>query len=190
MAWKAVTRALRAIVKTTLSILLVLGTIVGLHWMFADRLPPTLQHPLTAWRLVRSDPPSRLPVPVTGVQPSQLRDTWHATRSGGRLHQGIDIFAPRGRPVVSATPGIVLTVGENQLGGRIVRVLGPGGQWHYYAHLDAYGAIRPGQIVDAGTVLGFVGTSGNARGTSPHLHYGIYAFAGGAINPYPLLAGQ
>ncbi|MNT39589.1 L-Ala--D-Glu endopeptidase precursor [compost metagenome] len=64
--------------------------------------------------------------------------------------------------------------------------MGPGRQLHYYAHLDDYAAIRAGDIVVAGTVLGYVGTTGNARGTPPHLHYGIYT-AGGALNPYPLL---
>ncbi len=145
-------------------------------------------HPILALRLIASDAPQRLPVPVAGVRPAQLRDSWDAPRPGGRRHRGIDIFAPRGRAVVSATPGIATTVGHNQLGGRIVWVLGPGGQWHYYAHLDRFSAVRPGDVVAPGTVLGYVGTSGNARGTPPHLHYGIYRFQGGAINPYPLLA--
>ena len=65
-------------------------------------------------------------------------------------------------------------------------MLGPGGQRHYYAHLDRYADIENGQRVRPGTVLGYVGTTGNAKGTPPHLHYGIYA-SGGAINPYPFL---
>jgi murein DD-endopeptidase MepM/ murein hydrolase activator NlpD len=68
----------------------------------------------------------------------------------------------------------------------VVWVLGPGGQRHYYAHLDRYADIVTGQRVRPGTILGYVGTTGNAAGTPPHLHYGIYE-AGGAINPYPLL---
>ncbi|HUR79116.1 MAG TPA: M23 family metallopeptidase [Thermoanaerobaculia bacterium] len=119
---------------------------------------------------------------------AQLADTWGAPRSGGRSHQGIDIFAKRGTPVVSSTRGIVVTVGHNRLGGRIVRVLGPGGYWHYYAHLERFGPVREGQLVDAGTVLGTVGDSGNARGTPPHLHYGIYRFRGGAVNPFVYLS--
>jgi len=147
-------------------------------------------HPILAMRLIASDAPSHLPVPVARVRPSQLRDSWDAPRPGGRQHRGIDIFAPRGRAIVSTTRGIVMTVGENRLGGRIVRVLGPGGQWHYYAHLDRFSSVRVGDVVTPGTVLGYVGTSGNARGTPPHLHYGIYRFQGGAINPYPLLTAS
>ncbi|HEX7832587.1 MAG TPA: M23 family metallopeptidase [Thermoanaerobaculia bacterium] len=148
-----------------------------------------MRHPIVAMRLIRSAVPSTIRVPVRGVKPKDLRDTWGASRSGGRSHQGIDIFAPRGREIVSATRGIVVTVGENALGGRIVRVLGPGGQWHYYAHLERFADVRAGDLVAEGRVLGYVGDSGNAKGTPPHLHYGIYRFEGGAINPYPLLRG-
>ncbi len=131
--------------------------------------------------------PQFLAMPVEGVRPAALRDTWHAPRDGGgRRHEGLDIFAPRGRPVRSATEGIVLRVGTNRLGGQVVWVMGPGGQRHYYAHLDRFAGVRAGQRVTVGTVLGYVGTTGNARGTPPHLHYGIYT-AGGAISPYPLL---
>lgn len=149
-----------------------------------------VRHPFIALRLISAAAPSHLPVPVAGVKPRDLRDSWHAPRSGGRQHQGIDIFAPRGRAIVSATRGIVVTVGTNQLGGRIVRVLGPAGQWHYYAHLESYGNVHEGDVIAAGTIVGYVGDSGNARGTPPHLHYGIYRFTGGAINPYPLLAAR
>ena len=144
-------------------------------------------HPIVAARLLASDAPSRLPVPVRGVRPRQLIDSWDSPRSGGRSHRGIDIFAPRGREIISTTPGIVVTVGRNQLGGRIVRIFGPAGQWHYYAHLERFADIRTGDVIAAGTVIGYVGDSGNARGTPPHLHYGIYRFQGGAVNPYPFL---
>ncbi|RZL91778.1 M23 family metallopeptidase [Noviherbaspirillum suwonense] len=131
--------------------------------------------------------PQYLAMPVEGVRPASLRDTWHAPRDGGgRRHEGLDIFAPRGRPVRSATEGLVMRVGTNRLGGQVVWVMGPGGQRHYYAHLDRFAGVRAGERVAAGTVLGYVGTTGNARGTPPHLHYGIYT-ARGAISPYPLL---
>lgn len=149
---------------------------------------PPFRHPIVAFRLIRSESPSHLPVPVEGVRPQQIANGWDSPRSGGRKHRGIDIFARRGTPVVSSTRGIVVTVGQNSLGGRIVRVLGPGGQWHYYAHLDRFGDVREGQLIEEGAVLGYVGDSGNAKGTPPHLHYGVYRFRGGAINPYPLLA--
>lgn len=153
----------------------------GLGW-------PMVEHARFAARLAREAPPAQLPVPVLGVAPRALRDSWGAPRSGGRAHQGIDIFARRGTPVVSATHGIVLRVGADPLGGRVVWVLGPGGRRHYYAHLDRPAAIRAGERVAAGTVLGFVGDTGNAKGGPPHLHYGIYVPAQGAVNPYPLLA--
>jgi len=137
-------------------------------------------------RLSWQDAPVSLPVPVQGVAPRRLADTWGAARSGGRTHQGIDIFAKRGTPVLAATEGVVTRIGENTLGGQVVWVMGPGRQMHYYAHLDGYADIRRGQLVAPGDVLGFVGNTGNAKGTPPHLHYGIYA-GGGALNPYPLL---
>lgn len=131
--------------------------------------------------------PASLAMPVEGVRPASLRDSWHAPRDGGgRRHEGLDIFAPRGRPVHSATEGIVLQVGANPLGGQVVWVMGPGRQRHYYAHLDRYAGVRAGQRVQPGTVLGYVGTTGNARGTPPHLHYGIYTESG-PISPYPML---
>ena len=149
-------------------------------------LGPYLKNMLYAMRLASMPAPAALPVPVRGVLPRGLRDTWHGARSEGRKHEGIDIFAKRGTAVTSSTEGIVLRVSTNRLGGQVVWVLGPGGQRHYYAHLDRYAAIVDGQRVRAGTVLGYVGTTGNAAGTPPHLHYGIYE-AGGAINPYPML---
>ncbi|HYE96888.1 MAG TPA: M23 family metallopeptidase [Rubricoccaceae bacterium] len=148
---------------------------------------PPMRHPGLMLRLLTAEPEDHLPVPVAGVRPRDLANTWGAPRSGGRTHQGIDIFAPRGTPVLSATPGLVVTVGENNLGGQIVRVLGPGREWHYYAHLDRFGAFESGDVVAEGDTLGYVGTTGNARGTPPHLHYGIYAATGEAQNPYPRL---
>lgn len=145
------------------------------------------RHPFVALQLIRSDAPSSLPIPVRGVRRSDLRNSWGAPRSGGRNHKGIDIFAPRGREILSTTPGLVVTVGHNLLGGRIVWVLGPGGHWHYYAHLEKFGDVRPGDVIREGTVVGYVGDSGNAKGTPPHLHYGIYRFSGGAMNPYVFL---
>lgn len=150
---------------------------------------PWFQNTLYAMRLASLPAPQGIPVPVRGVAPRALADTWGGARGGGRRHEGIDIFAKRGTAVTSATEGIVMRVGSNRLGGQVVWVLGPGGQRHYYAHLDRYADIAPGQRVRPGTVLGYVGTTGNAAGTPPHLHYGIYE-TGGAINPYPLLRQQ
>jgi murein DD-endopeptidase MepM/ murein hydrolase activator NlpD len=149
-------------------------------------LEPYIERALYTMRLAAMPKPLALPVPVEGVRQRALRDTWGGARSEGRKHEGIDIFAKRGTPVVSSTEGIVSQVGTNRLGGLVVWVLGPGGQRHYYAHLDSYSDVEPGMRIEAGRVLGHVGDSGNAKGTPPHLHYGIYD-TGGAINPYPLL---
>jgi murein DD-endopeptidase MepM/ murein hydrolase activator NlpD len=90
--------------------------------------------------------------------------------------------------VSSATEGYVSRVGNNSLGGNVVWVVGPAGWRHYYAHLDRWSDVREGDWVEAGRVIGFVGSSGNAAVTSAHLHYGIYPPEGGTLNPYPLLA--
>ena len=148
---------------------------------------PYLRNGLRFVRLLREPLPATLPMPVEGVQPSDLVDTWGSARSEGRRHEGIDIFAPRNTQVLSATHGIVVRRGWNRLGGRVISVLGPGGYSHYYAHLEAWDLPDVGDWVEPGQVLGYVGTTGNAAGTPPHLHYGIYKGMGRAINPYPLL---
>jgi murein DD-endopeptidase MepM/ murein hydrolase activator NlpD len=149
---------------------------------------PALLRVGTLISLLREQTAPKLPVPVQEVAPKDLADTWGALRSGNRLHEGIDIFAPLGRPVLSTTNGVVFKVGEDDLGGHVVRVLGPGWQWHYYAHLDRFADIKPGSTVKPGSILGYVGNTGNAGGTPYHLHYGVYRFIGGARNPYPLLS--
>jgi murein DD-endopeptidase MepM/ murein hydrolase activator NlpD len=149
---------------------------------------PWIRNAIYLAELLREEPPTSVQIPVQGVSLRNVRDTFGAPRPGDRKHQGVDIFAPRGTPVVSATRGIVSRVGENSLGGTVVWVLGPGGDSHYYAHLDSVANIQAGQRIAAGEVLGRVGDTGNARGTPPHLHYGIYRRMSGAINPFPMLA--
>jgi murein DD-endopeptidase MepM/ murein hydrolase activator NlpD len=145
---------------------------------------PVLRHPLLLASLMMQSPPPRLPVPVEGVAARQITDSWGSPRPGGRHHQGVDIFARRGTPIHSATRGIVVTVGDNQLGGHIVKVFGPGGEWHYYAHLDHFAKVRPGDVVHPGDILGYVGNSGDASTTPCHLHYGIYSKVGRPTDPY------
>ena len=128
--------------------------------------------------------------PVSGRDERAARSFWGASRDrGARSHQGVDIFAARGTPVVAATGGVVTSVGENRLGGKVVWVVEPGRRWSfYYAHLDRQ-LVRPGTRVTAGDTLGLVGNTGNARSTPPHLHFGVYRTGRrGAVDPWPFLA--
>lgn len=123
-----------------------------------------------------------LPNPVAG---QRFINTWHSDRSGGRKHEGVDIFAKRGTPVRSTTSGIILKIGTSKLGGKFISIK-TGRTVHYYAHFEELSDLRRHQWVEQGTILGTVGDSGNAKGTPPHLHYGIYTPTE-AINPYPLI---
>jgi murein DD-endopeptidase MepM/ murein hydrolase activator NlpD len=140
--------------------------------------------------LLQQGLPSTLPIPVDGVTSSQLQNTWGFARDGGvRHHKGIDIFAPRNTPIRSATEGFVENKGMRGLGGQVVTITGPGGYRLYYAHLEDFGPQAVGDWVEAGEIIGYVGNSGNAAISSPHLHYGIYAPSGEAVNPYRYLRG-
>lgn len=141
-------------------------------------------------------PDGVLLMPVDGVRVTQVADTWGAPRGGGRRHEGQDVFAPRGTPVRSATHGIVFEVSDRFIGGRGVMVLGAGGVRYFYTHLDGYAdGLREGMPVSPDTVLGYVGTAGNAAGTPPHLHFGAYAFDPDtcrhrAFDPLPLMVDR
>src|SRR6185369_1475327 len=141
-------------------------------------------------RLYMLQPDSRLGMPVMDVLKKQIANTWHAPRGTDRFHEGQDIFAPKGTPIFSATSGYVYKIGENNLGGQTVSVIGAGGRVYYYAHLDSYApGLAEGDPVNAKSLLGDVGTTGNAQGTPPHLHFGVYT-SDGAINPLPLLVDR
>ena len=123
--------------------------------------------------------------PVEGRGVTAIRSVYGDLRDGGRReHQGIDIFAPRGTPVLAATAGWVRSVRNGGLGGRTVWLRDLYGQSQYYAHLDSQ-VVRRGDTVKAGDTLGFVGNTGNARTTPPHLHFGLYSR--GAYDPFPAL---
>lgn len=141
-------------------------------------------------KLYTQEPDSRIAMPFEDLAKKQIADTWQAPRGVGRKHEGQDIFAPKGTPILSATNGYVYKIGENNLGGQTVSVISSGGRVYYYAHLDSYApGLKVGDRVTTRTVLGSVGTTGNAQGTPPHLHFGVYTFTG-AINPLPLLTDR
>lgn len=126
--------------------------------------------------------------PVDG--PHAFSDSWHSPRSGGRLHEGTDIFALRGTPTVAVRNGVIDKASflDRGLGGIALWVLGDDGNHYYYAHLESIApGIADGAAVRAGQVLGYVGDTGNARSTPPHLHFGIYPGGGLPVNPYPYL---
>jgi murein DD-endopeptidase MepM/ murein hydrolase activator NlpD len=141
--------------------------------------------PYKIGKLMQLPPDTTLLLPIRAVPIEDIDDTYGAPRAGGRTHEGIDIFVRRGTPVYSATSGYVWRVGENELGGNFVATIGAGGVRYYYAHLHTVASgIEVGDEITPDTVLGFVGNSGNATGTPPHLHFGMYT--SGAQNPYDL----
>ena len=126
--------------------------------------------------------------PVAGKDYSAIRSFWGAERDGGaRSHQGVDIFAARGTPVIAVKDGRVTYTGNRGLGGKQVWLReGLFGKSVYYAHLDSIVATG-GSRVRSGDTLGLVGNTGNARTTAPHLHFGVYANGRGAIDPLPFI---
>jgi len=140
----------------------------------------------------------KLVVPIAGVAPAAITDTWGQARdSGARAHHGTDIVAPRGAPVVASVNGTIEKLFQSRAGGVTLYERTPDGRWSlYYAHLAAYApGIREGQVVKAGETIGFVGDTGNAGTGNYHLHFGLSRMAktqawwtGEPVNPYPLLA--
>ncbi|MDX5443211.1 MAG: M23 family metallopeptidase [Hymenobacteraceae bacterium] len=127
-----------------------------------------------------------LAFPVKGKDSRNIASFWGDPRDGGgRSHEGIDIFAPRGTPAIAASDGVIGSVRENKLGGKVVFLTDmERRQSLYYAHLDSQ-LVSAGQRVKTGDTIGLIGNSGNARYTNPHLHFGIYRFGEGATNPLP-----
>jgi murein DD-endopeptidase MepM/ murein hydrolase activator NlpD len=118
--------------------------------------------------------------------PHDFSDSIGAPRSGGRRHQGNDIMAPKGTKLFACETGVVTRLGTNGLGGKSLTITGGSGTAYYYAHLDSF-AVSEGQRVTAGDVVGTVGTTGNAAGGDPHLHFEIKPGGGKSIDPYAIL---
>jgi len=116
-----------------------------------------------------------LMVPVEGVQPGALRDTYHEARSGGRIHMATDIMAMRGTPVLAAANGRIIKLANSGAGGITIYVADASGRYvEYYAHLMGYAPnVKEGLAVQTGDVIGFVGSTGNASPDAPHLHFQV-----------------
>lgn len=139
-----------------------------------------------------------LMIPVAGVRPAQLMDTYTQARAGGqRSHDAIDIPAPLGTPVVAAASGRLARLFVSQAGGNTAYVRSLDGRViYYYAHLDSYApGLAEGRVMRRGDPIGTVGYSGNADPAAPHLHFAMSLTepqanlwqAAQPINPYPLL---
>ncbi|MFL5576623.1 MAG: M23 family metallopeptidase [Gemmatimonadaceae bacterium] len=150
------------------------------------RLQPELLRGVRYTVTVEAGPSLAFPLP--GRDSRAVLSFYGADRDAGRRHhEGVDLFARRGTPIVAATGGVVAGVGVTQLGGKVVWLRDVRrGQSLYYAHLDSQ-LVSNGAIVRAGDTLGLVGNTGNARTTSPHLHFGVYRRGEGAVDPFPYI---
>lgn len=117
----------------------------------------------------------------TGISPVAFGDTWGAPRSGGRRHQGVDMIGPIGTPILAVVNGFAQPK-SNTLGGITIWFTGDDGNKYYYAHLDHYEKLG---AVQAGEIIGYMGQTGNAKFSVPHLHFEVHPGGGAAVNPYP-----
>jgi murein DD-endopeptidase MepM/ murein hydrolase activator NlpD len=168
-----------------------------------DRDTPRIAQPETvgasdeaaaAQALAASDE-GRLRMPVDGVDREDLTDTFADPR-GGRPHEALDIMAPRGTPVRAVRDGRIEKLFTSKAGGLTIYQFDPEETYaYYYAHLDRYApGLEEGDRVDAGDLIGYVGSTGNAAPDAPHLHFAIFRldaepqwWRGEPVNPYPLL---
>lgn len=143
-----------------------------------------------------SSPSGSLIVPVAGIRPDQLRDTFTEARSEGRSHDALDIPAPRGTPVVAAAEGPIVKLFQSERGGTTIYQLSPDGRLvYYYAHLERYAdGLVENHYAKQGEIIAYVGDTGNAGPGNYHLHFSIAELSnpkdfwhGKNINPYPLL---
>lgn len=135
-------------------------------------------------------------VPVQGIPRTALQDTYDDARGQGRVHNAIDIMAPRFTPVLAAEDGKVVRLFTSNLGGLTIYQFDPSATYcYYYAHLDHYApGLQEGMRVSRGQVIGYVGSTGDASPDAPHLHFEITRlnadkkwWQGESINPYPIL---
>lgn len=161
----------------------------------ANPLPPTNAAP-TQSMPAAAPTDLTLTVPVKGIAPNELTDTYTQIRGGNRIHEALDIMAPRGREVVAVEDGKIVKLFNSKQGGLTVYQFDPTERYaYYYAHLDRYAeGIQEGKLLKRGDLVGYVGSSGNADPAAPHLHFAIFELGpekrwweGRPVNPYPLL---
>jgi murein DD-endopeptidase MepM/ murein hydrolase activator NlpD len=144
----------------------------------------------------RAGAPGKLLLPVDGIKPAQLTDTFNQARGKERRHEALDIMAPKGTKVLAAADGKVVKLFTSKRGGLTVYQFDPTSTWaYYYAHLDRYAdGVKEGVVLKRGDLVGYVGSTGDASPEAPHLHFAVVALTpekqwwkGTPINPFPLL---
>jgi murein DD-endopeptidase MepM/ murein hydrolase activator NlpD len=172
------------------------GAMVLLVYLLRPETPPEAALPPRDSLVAVAPPDPRLVIPVEGVLPDRLRDTYAEARGLGRRHDAIDIDAARGTPVLSVARSVVLKLFRSDRGGTTLYALASDQRTiYYYAHLDRYAeGIREGQRLEPGELIGYVGDTGNANPGDYHLHFEISItddprryWGGSPVNPYPLL---
>lgn len=154
--------------------------------------------PTTVGPTATTSPPTAPPPPPVSANqacpvagPVSFIDSWGSARSGGRGHKGVDMMAARGTPVAAIFDGTITRLSSgSSLGGITIWMNSNAGDTYYYAHLDGYAdGVTSGMSVVAGQIVAYVGSTGNASPSYPHLHFEYHPGGGGAVNPYPLVKG-
>lgn len=170
-------------------------------WVGGPTMSPAPPSPAPAPRPGAESPDLRqrnLVLPVQGITPEKLQNTYDDARSGGRVHQAIDILAPRNTPVLAVEDGRVAKLFTSKQGGLTIYQFDPTEAYaYYYAHLEHYAdGVKEGVMLRRGQVIGYVGTSGNAPPETPHLHFAIFRLTpekrwweGDPLNPFAILSG-
>jgi murein DD-endopeptidase MepM/ murein hydrolase activator NlpD len=135
------------------------------------------------------DMPEGMVAPLENLSDGELQDSFYYRRPDGMIHYAIDIFRPIGDRLLAVVDGTIERIDPNPLGGTVVYLVDQERRYRfYYAHLSRHEeGLTAGMAVRAGDVIGYVGDTGNAKGTPPHLHFQISSLAGAAVNPYPWL---
>jgi len=159
--------------------------------------PPIGNPPIGPTDLTGDLATRHLLLPVQGIRPEQLHDTFNEARGGGeRVHEALDIMAPRDSAVLAVEEGRVVKLFTSKQGGLTIYQFDPTGTYaYYYAHLDHYAdGLKEGDVLRRGQVIGYVGTTGNASPDAPHLHFAIFRLTpekqwwkGAPVNPFGLL---